>query len=92
MQTQAQVQEAIEHRKKDFSTYPLSNQAAFQKQTFQDQYPKRRMRELNIQLSKPFIVCNSGRELEDCIKKKTTHVRVQQKKFGSKMTRTAFNP
>lgn len=35
------MQEGTEHRKKYFSTYPVSNQEALQKQTFQDHFPKR---------------------------------------------------
>lgn len=63
------MQEATGHRKKYLSTYPLSNQDVFQKQTFQDQFPKRGQ-ESYREFSKLLIVCNSTKELEDSMKGK----------------------
>lgn len=63
------MQEATGHRKKYFSTYPVSNQEVFQKQTFQDQFPKREQ-ESYTEFSKLLIVCNSTKELEDSMKEK----------------------
>lgn len=74
--------------KKYFITYPISNQEAFQMQTFQDEFPKRGQESYTDNFQNYSLFATPPRNW----KKKMMNVTREQKKCVSKMTRTAFNP